>query len=173
MALLRQRLLCPAGELTLRHAAPADRPFLRALYATTREQELALTGWDAEQRTAFLDEQFRLQQHGYAERFPGGEHLVVLLDGRSVGTLWIDASDSQVYGVDVALLPECRSLGVGAALVGEMIACGDASGRPVRFMVEAGNGRARGLYERLGFTIARETGTHVLMEREAGQAPTR
>jgi hypothetical protein len=51
----------PAG-LTLREIAPADEAFLRELYRSTRDPELALTNWTHEQKRASLRP---------AVRFPG------------------------------------------------------------------------------------------------------
>jgi hypothetical protein len=45
----------PAIErIGFRPEEPDDEPFLCRLYATTRTEEMALTGWPAEQQEAFL-----------------------------------------------------------------------------------------------------------------------
>ena len=55
--------------VTLRPARPADEPFLRALYASTRREEVAQAGWPPEQADAFLASQFALQSAHYAEHY--------------------------------------------------------------------------------------------------------
>ena len=51
---------------TLRDAGPDDRPFLLALFASTREQELSQVLWPAEVREVFLRLQFSAQASDYA-----------------------------------------------------------------------------------------------------------
>jgi hypothetical protein len=46
------------AAIALRPIRPDDRPLLLALYASTREAELALVDWDAAQKAAFVEMQF-------------------------------------------------------------------------------------------------------------------
>src|SRR6202040_3804824 len=57
--------------ITLRPIRPEDRGFLFRVYASTREEELALTDWDEEQKRAFLEGQFAAQDTWYRERYEG------------------------------------------------------------------------------------------------------
>jgi hypothetical protein len=50
--------------VTLRPIGADDLPFLCALYASTREQELAAVAWDPAQKTAFVQMQLAAQ-HAY------------------------------------------------------------------------------------------------------------
>src|SRR4051812_8492249 len=51
---------------TLRPETEDDTPFLFRVYASTREQELAqAVGWSAEQKLAFLTQQFQAQRQHY------------------------------------------------------------------------------------------------------------
>ena len=61
-------------------------------------------------------------------------------------------------------MPEFRGRGIGTALVTELFAEADASGRSVSIHVERNN-PARRLYERLGFQDVGEHGVYQLMER--------
>ncbi len=60
-------------------------------------------------------------------------------------------------------MPEFRGRGIGTALVTELFAEADASGRSVSIHVESNN-PARRLYERLGFQDVGEHGVYKLME---------
>jgi len=55
-------------SIDLRAATASDEPFLFALYASTREHELAAWGWEPAQRDAFLRMQWMAQSH---VRVPG------------------------------------------------------------------------------------------------------
>ena len=66
------------GSLSLRETRPTDRPFLLAVYGSTRADELALVDWDAPTRAAFLQMQFDAQDRHYRtidRGFVVGGHL--------------------------------------------------------------------------------------------------
>lgn len=65
--------------------------------------------------------------------------------------------------LDIALLPQFRSLGIGGRLISELIDNASATGRPVRLSVLCGN-LARSLYERLGFVITNSGPVYLEME---------
>src|SRR5437762_6392263 len=71
--------------LTLRPVTDADLPFIRELYASTRNEEMATVPWTDEQRAAFVDMQFQAQLNHYREYYPGATHDLVLVSGRPVG----------------------------------------------------------------------------------------
>jgi ribosomal protein S18 acetylase RimI-like enzyme len=150
--------------VALRPSTPADRELLVAVYASTREDELAAVPWTDAQKDAFVRSQFEAQDRHYRTHFPDAEYDVVVVDGRPAGRLYVDRRPDEVRVLDLALLPELRGRGIGTALLRQVIEDADRAGLPVRFHVEMHN-PARRLYERLGFTAAGQTGVHVLMER--------
>jgi GNAT superfamily N-acetyltransferase len=137
-------------NLSLRPPTDEDAPFLFALYASTREEELAAWGWAPAQRDAFLRMQWRAQQQAYAARFPGAEHHLVLKDEQRAGRLLVARGAEAWWLVDVALLPEHRGAGVGTRLLRGVLEDAAKAGQPVRLSVLRGN-PARRLYARLGF----------------------
>lgn len=153
-----------AAEPVLREAAPADAAFLRALYASTREDELALVPWRGEQREAFLDLQFDLRESSWRTARPASVSSVVEVDGERVGRLDVDRSGAAIHVVDLALLAGHRGRGIGGALLRAVLEEADAAGRAVTIYVEQGN-PARRLYERLGFRAVDSTGVYDLLER--------
>ena len=54
-----------------------DTPFLAFLYASTRLEEVAQTGWPAEAQVQFLLSQFELQSQHYAKFRPNAERMVI------------------------------------------------------------------------------------------------
>ena len=110
-----------AANLALRPEQPGDEPFLFDLYASTRQEELDATGWDAGMRTAFLKMQFAAMQRGYHATFAGAEFSVILKAGQPVGRVIIHRTATEFRIVDMALLPEHRNSGVGTVLVSQVM----------------------------------------------------
>lgn len=150
--------------IRLRPAGPDDRPLLYDVYASTRTEELAVVGWDADQVEAFLTQQFEAQDSYYRERYPHASFDVVLADGTPAGRLYVARGPEEIRVVDIALLPPFRNRGIGTTLLGELLEEGASSGRPVTIHVERFNPAMR-LYERVGFRPVEDRGVYVLMRR--------
>jgi ribosomal protein S18 acetylase RimI-like enzyme len=152
---------------TLRHEQPADEPFLLQLYASTRADEMKLVPWDAGQMEAFVRMQFHLQAQHYRKYYPNAEFLIILLEGRPIGRIYVDRDPEQILLMDIALLPEHRGAGIGGRLMKALIAEAATSKRPLRIHVERNNPGAFRLYQRLGFRVIEEVGIHYFMEWSA------
>jgi ribosomal protein S18 acetylase RimI-like enzyme len=152
------------ASLTFRPIQSDDDAFLYRVYASTREEELALVDWDGAQKTSFLRMQFTAQHRYYQAQFPTAVYLVILRDGAPVGRLYIDRRDDEICVLDIALLREYRRAGIGGAILRDLLAEADGAGKPVRIHVEHFNPALR-LYERLGFTRVGDTGVYYHMER--------
>jgi len=153
-----------AGKrVTLRHVRADEEPFLYEVFASTRTEEMALTGWTTAQQDAFLRMQFRAQQIHYQAKFPDAEHSIILLDDRAIGRLFICRNSLAIDLVDISLLPENRASGIGTGLIEGLLAEARKAGKPVRLYVFKFN-RAIRLYQRLGFKKIGETATHIQME---------
>ena len=152
--------------IAVRPERPDDEAFLRAVYTSTREDELNAWGLPPEMRTAFLDMQFKAQQCGYRTGFPKGEFLVILLAGKTVGRMVIDRGADEWCLVDIALLVGYRSQGIGTVLIRRLAAEAAAAGKPLGLSVIKGNQAFR-FYKRLGFVKTGESGMHDLMEWRA------
>ena len=151
-----------APAIALRPAQEDDLPFLYRVYASTRQEELALVDWDESQKDWFLHMQFDLRTRSYAQAFPAADCQVILRDGQPSGRLMVNRAPDQVLLVDIALLPEHRNAGIGTALVKTVINEAATAGKPVVLHVEKFN-RARFLYERLGFSIFERSDVYLKM----------
>jgi ribosomal protein S18 acetylase RimI-like enzyme len=159
-------------ELGLRPIRDEDRPFLERVYASTREEELAPVPWSADQKAAFLRQQFAAQHAHYTTHCADASFDIVTVDGVPAGRLYVDRRPDELRIVDIALVPEFRGAGVGTRLLGALLDEATARGVPVTIHVELSN-RALGLYRRLGFEPVDDTGVYLLMRREpAGQPNT-
>ena len=154
-------------SVSFRPAAEADKPFLCALYASTREDELRVVDWPETQKKAFLDTQFEAQHRYYHEQFPTADYLVVELDGEAIGRIYVDRRADELRLVDIALIPEARNQGLGEALLLDLLDEGQAASLPIRIHVEKFN-PAMHLYLRLGFKPVEDQGVYELMEWRPG-----
>lgn len=159
--------------ISLRPATDADLPFLRRLYGTTREPELAQVPWTDEQKAMFVDQQFAAQHEYWHAHYADTSWDVVEDDGKPVGRLYVARWPGEFRVVDIALLPETRGRGIGTRLLEDLFREADAAGLPVTIHVEIYNPAQR-LYARLGFQPAGQaTEIYLKMERppRAGVAP--
>ena len=157
-------------SITLRPIRPDDEAFLYRVYASTRQEELAPLPWTDAQKTAFLRMQFAAQHKYYLESFSDAQFQIILHNDEPVGRLYVHRREDELRIVDIALLPEHRRAGIGAALLHELLAEADRTRKPVRIHVERFNPALR-LYERLGFTRVGDTGVYFLMERSPNLLP--
>ena len=160
------RPAAPKGARTaaprLRDAVESDRPFLLALYASTREEELALTGWPPELRQAFVRMQYDAQHADYTRRFPGSPCRVMESGQGAVGRLWLGRDEAGLHVLDIALIPALRGCGLGGACLRRVLDDAREHWLPVHLHVLAHN-PARRLYERLGFVATGEDDLRVAM----------
>ena len=149
--------------LELRPAGAEDQDFLLRVYASTRAEEIALTGWDEAQAAAFVRMQFVAQQHHYRTHDEDADFAVVELDGEPVGRLYVARRPERIHVIDIAILPAWRGHGHATALLRQLLAEGARRALPVSIYVEIHN-RAQRLYARLGFAEVCSAGLYRLMQ---------
>lgn len=98
--------------------------------------------------------------------------LVARADGRVIGAVWARIMndyghvDDETPSLAISLYKEYRGLGIGTALLKEMLVRLKARGyRRVSLSVQKANGAAR-LYQRLGFQIIAENCEEFIMRKE-------
>jgi ribosomal protein S18 acetylase RimI-like enzyme len=154
---------CSASlALDFREMTEKDLDFVESLYATTRADELGLTGWPEEQQRAFLAQQHGLQHRAYRSTYPEAHWLIIEQAGKPIGRLYLAEQPGDLRIIDISLVPAGRGRGIGEAIIRDLLACAQAAGISVSLHVEQGN-RARRLYERLGFRIAEDRGAYLLL----------
>jgi len=156
------------GSVTLRSSMPDDRDFLLAVYSRTRDEELSLSGWDDNQKRAFLEMQFHAQSQQYGLCYPQADSSVILLDDLPVGRFLVDRSGPDIMLVDIALLPEYRNQRIGTTLIQSLLNEAAGARKNVALHVLRGSAAAR-LYERLVFTTVTENSVYLEMRRPPGK----
>jgi ribosomal protein S18 acetylase RimI-like enzyme len=143
-----------------------DRPFLEALYRSTREAELDRTPWNDAQKQAFIAMQFAAQHRHYHDHYPEALWLVLQHLGVPVGRLYLERWSKEHRIIDIALLPQQRGSGIGGAVLTDLMEEAAAAGKAVSIHVEKENPAMR-LYRRLGFTKTEDKGVYDLLSWSA------
>ena len=151
-----------AFDIVYRVMTDGDLPFVAALYASTRAEEVAATGWPPELQAAFLDQQHRAQHSYYRTVYPDGEWLLIEREGEPIGRLYLGEKDGILHLIDISLLTGARGTGLGTAILADLLA---GETRPVELYVERINPALR-LYDRFGFTVIEEGPVYLRMLRE-------
>lgn len=159
-----------ARGIGLRPASDGDLPWLRALYATTRADELARVPWPEAAKRDFLDSQFALQHLHYLNHYGEADFLIIEGDGVSLGRYYLHRGEPDYLIVDISIDPAARNQGIAGALIVQTQR--DAAGRGcgVQLHVQIDNSGAQRLYERLGFAAVEQRGGHRRMRWPADQA---
>ena len=151
--------------LSLRPVTPEDEAFLHSLYGSVREDVQAWTCGEEESQ-AFLLMQYSMQDRFFRTNYPNADFTMIHDGGKCLGRIYVDRTPKEIRILDITLLPEYRGRGIGSMLLGWIIREAENARVPVRLMVERFS-RARALYERLGFSIIEDTGTHFHMELDS------
>jgi len=149
------------GAVTLRPAQPEDEAFLAAVYGSTRERELAMVPWTAEQREAFVLFQYRAQLQHYQTECPDATPQVILAGDQPVGRLYVDRRDSEIRILDLTLLPSHCGQGIGTPIIRQLMDEAAQAGKSLSIHLDSFS-QSHSLFERLGFKPAETTGFHTL-----------
>jgi ribosomal protein S18 acetylase RimI-like enzyme len=150
-------------NITFTPVAAENLDLAIAAYASTRELELSVVPWAAEQKMAFIKMQFDAQQNDYQRRFPNAEHFIINAGARSVGRLYLARLEDSIRILDITILPESRNAGIGSRIIKDLMNEAQTAGKAVRIYVESFNPSLQ-LFERLGFAAVETLGAHLLME---------
>lgn len=137
-------------------------PFLAALYRSTRESELARTAWSEEEKSDFIAMQFHAQHSHYQQHYPDAIWLIVKQSGQAIGRLYIEHWQKEHRIIDIALMPNARSQGIGGAILLDIMQHASTQQKSVSIHVEKEN-PAMSLYQRLGFRDIEDKGVYSLL----------
>jgi RimJ/RimL family protein N-acetyltransferase len=149
--------------ITLRDATPPDESFLRAVYASTRADELSVVPWTNEQLEAFLRFQFDAQDSHYRSQYPDASFQIILNQDEPVGRLYVSRSESGIKIIDITIMPAHRNAGIGTSLLRELLAEAGNAAKVVSIWVEQFN-PSQALFRRLGFSKIQDDGYNDLLQ---------
>jgi ribosomal protein S18 acetylase RimI-like enzyme len=141
-------------EWSTREALPSDVEFA---FAVT---ESAMRGY-VERTWGSWEPQVQRERH--QESFVPSTHRVVLANGRQVGIVAVDILPSHLQLEKLYLLPEVRNQGVGAQVLGQVLAQARDKAMPVQLRVLRVNTLAQRFYVRHGFVVTEATPERLFM----------
>lgn len=143
----------------LRQAGEADREFCYQLNRTAMKPYIEATWgrWDDRQQREFFTEKWWTPGRLSCVR-------VAEINDQPVGVLIAFPRGGELYLAEIQILPEYQGLGLGTELIRLIIR--EADPDPVALQVLKTNPGARRLYERLGFHVTGQSGTHYFMRRD-------
>ena len=150
-------------SISFRPINNTDMPFLSNLYASTRADEIAQTGWPKDQQDAFLKQQHETQHRYYTENFKEASFDLILKEDKPIGRLYLDRRREEIRIIDISLLPQSRGKGIGGAIIRDILAEGKHRNLPVTIHVEKNNPALR-LYHRLNFQEIEDLGIYLFMK---------
>ena len=149
-------------SITFRPMLEDDLEFSYQVYASTRQDELSVTGWTDDEKESFLRMQFQAQHTHYQQHFSAGKFELVEVDGEPAGRLYQWRKSDEHRIIDIALLPNFRNRGIGRRIMGDILRDAGDANLPVLIHVEHNN-PAMNLYLRLGFKKLEDVGVYHLM----------
>ena len=152
-------------EVRYRPMIDDDLGFMAQLYASTRAEELAGTGWPEEAKAAFLQQQHEAQHRHYMSHNPAAEWLVIERGKERIGRLYLREDPTRFHIIDIALVSHSRGQGIGEAILRDILGQARDVGKAVSIHVEKFN-PARRLYERIGFVPVEDHGAYDLLVAE-------
>ena len=141
-----------------------DLEFLYIVYASTRLEELAPTGWSPSKIEEFLRMQFTLQHEQYRTNYSNASFEIISVEKTEVGRLYVDRRNNDIRIMDIALLPDFRKKGIGGKIFNDLIKEADSACLPLSLHVEMNN-PILPYYTKLGFINKGEVGVYYFMER--------
>ncbi|HKN52093.1 MAG TPA: GNAT family N-acetyltransferase [Amycolatopsis sp.] len=128
-------------QVALRQSSARDREYCYQLHrGVLREYVEQIWGWDDDRQRA-------LYEHG----FEPARTQIITVDGADAGVLCVDESGDEVFLGLIELHPNYQGQGIGAHIVGTLLAEAESRGRSITLEVLDVNQRAKAFYERLGF----------------------
>ncbi len=139
------------GLLRLRPETVADEDFRFALFCVSRPPEEDFSPLGPELAQRLLRQQFRAQSYGYRADYPNARFDIIEFEEARVGHVVVDVADTQMRIVDLAILPERRSAGLGEAVLARLIVEAQDRHLALRASVLNGNEGSLRFCRRLGF----------------------
>lgn len=144
-----------AGPLLRRAEEASDQPFLQALFTAGRAPQFAALGLPAPMLEMMMRQQFQAQTAGHRGQYPAARREIVETQGAPIGHMVSDRAETGLHLVDIALTPAWQGQGLGATLMGQLMAEAREAGLPMTLSVACDNLPAMALYRKLGFeTVA-------------------
>lgn len=158
-------------NIKLRPSLSTDEDFLVTVYGSTREQEMAMVPWTAEQKEAFIRSQLSAQLHHYRAEYPNAEYSIILFEDQPVGRVYVDRRVTEIRIMDITLLPAYRGKRISSPIICRLKDEAAACGKELSINLDKLS-QSHSIFERFGFKATENTGDdtsfHVLYAWQPG-----
>jgi ribosomal protein S18 acetylase RimI-like enzyme len=141
----------------------ADAAFRLALFRASRGSAWDQIPLPAELLTQVMEQQFSAQIQGYRAAYPQARLEIVTVDDLPVGRLATDHGADALHLIDIAVIPERRSQGIGGTILRALMDEAAGAGTPLTLQVARDNLAAQRFYHRLEFALAAADDTHLTL----------
>ena len=138
--------------LGIRPARDGDKPFIEALFKSTRD-DLRMIDAENDFIETLIEQQHHAQTVGYGEQFPNAMYFIIEKQNERIGRIVIDFGPNEIRIVDVAFIPQARNRGYGAGVIRALKHAAGSAGAPLVLTVNRINSAARTLYYKEGFRV--------------------
>lgn len=153
------------NSIELRPLREQDDSFLRAVYASTREDDLALLPEPI--GSQLITSQYELQRTHYLANYPRATWSVIEHLAQPVGRMIVDRSADPWCLIDIAVVTAWRSHGIGTWLIESLLREAERADVELVLSVRTENFAARRLYDRLGLLKRDEIGAYMVLSTVA------
>lgn len=145
-------------NISTRLALAGEKPAIWRLYESEMRHHIEdIWGWDAAWQVADFD-----------KAWSTSSTYIVEVDGVFGGYVQLDLGAVENYLRMIVLVPGCRSMGIGARLLAEMLRISRQDGRNLCLRVFRTNAAAKRFYEREGWFSVADDGDGFLMKHGTG-----
>lgn len=136
----------------LRSCTDADDAFVYDVFCTTWESEVAALPNQNLARHV-LRIQHIAQERRFAGRYPGHHRFIVVEDGQPAGRLYVHETDSMLHVIDLTLMPQFRSRGIGRRVFRDLFTYATREGKSITVRVGRRDERVTSFYASLDFRL--------------------
>lgn len=140
------------------------KDFLLKLFKECRPDLALITSINEKQTDDIIYQQFTIEQEQLIIMYPNAEYNIVIFNGQLIGRLYINHGDTVDRILEIGLLDEYRSLGIGKELVTKVIQNALKKNKSVNLQVAWFNNMAYEFYEKMGFEVIENKGVFYEMQ---------
>ena len=149
---------------TLRAMVADDEGHFRYFYAQSRAAELAPVSWTADEKLAFCNAQYDLQDAHYRKFYEDFTPLAICIGDIVVGRVYLSNMDNLCLLMDIIVEVQYQRRGIARTIMAVLCTQADMNAQAINLHVEPPN-PARKLYQQFGFVdLPNQTEEQISME---------
>ena len=128
------------------------------IFKACRQDLNWISNFSAGDRETFLWQQFEIEKKQYALFYPEAAFYLICYRQKTVGRLYLTSAAKDIRILDIGLLEDYRSMGIGSQVIQHLIHQALQNRQSLSLQVTWFNSSAFNFYQSLGFTVLNCTG---------------